>query len=186
MTNERYIDSYVIWLCGLIENDHQNLSTHSMLLATLFAKLFCPFIEEDTARSHDGLDLRHEFCVTSGVGVVAEPVLTRDLGPCNVLEMLIGLCLRCERDISGDPREELNPGKWFWLMMENIGLDIYRDDMFYPDAVDEILDQFLTRQYLHDGRGGLFHFKNPHLDSREMPIWAQLCTYINENPNLIG
>ena len=65
----------------------------------------------DRNRAMDGLKLRHED-KNAGYSV-----------NCSVLEMLIGMAIRCERDImhvngAGDRTIE-----WFWIMIGNLGLD---------------------------------------------------------------
>lgn len=204
MINRPHTTLYWQWLCNIIGLD--SIQTHSYLLGFLFSELFCAFCEDDYSRMQDAIDLRETFCLgEDDYSRMQEdidsrknfrlnnprerlyfPVFSANMGPANVLEVLVAFCIRIENDIACDPRNEPNPGKWFWIMMENLGLTQYDDNRFDEDIVREIVDQFLERHFMPDGRGGLFIFKNPSVDARELSLWEQLCAYINENPHLIS
>ena len=184
MINRPHTTLYWQWLCNIVGLD--SIKTHSYLLGFLFSELFCAFCEDDYSRVQDAIDLRETFCSNDPRERLYFPVFSENMGPANVLEVLVAFCIRIENDIACDPRNEPNPGKWFWIMMENLGLTQYDDNHFNEDVVREIVNQFLERYFMPDGHGGLFIFKNPAVDARELSLWEQLCAYINENPHLIS
>lgn len=101
---------------------------------------------------------------------------------CSVLEMLIGLSVRMERDITGEPGAE-DYGKWLRTMLINLGLVEKRGpiDLSFSE-IHEILDTFLDRKYGKRGEnGGLFPLKHCPFDSRETEIWSQMQAYLSEN-----
>lgn len=177
---------YWQWLSSIIGQNDKSIQTHSYVLGLLYSELFCAFCEDDHSRMQDALDLRESFCRDNPNERLYFPTFSANMGPVNVLEVLIALCIRVENDIACDPRCEPNPGKWFWIMIENLGLLDYSDDRYDDEIAQEIVGQFLERHYMPDGRGGIFIFKNPAVDARELSLWEQLCTYINENPHLIS
>ena len=133
----------------------------------------------DRNRAMDGLKLRHE---DKNVGYSVN---------CSVLEMLIGMAIRCESDImhvngAGDRTIE-----WFWIMIGNLGLDNpdlesdLHDEIAQKSAEDHIefvLDQFLNRKYDYYGKnGGLFELKYPRGDLRKADLWQQLNWWLVEN-----
>ena len=181
MINRPHTTLYWQWLCQIIGLD--SLETHSYLLGFLYSKLFCAFCEDDHCRIQDGLDLRRDFCENHQLKF---DLFSANLGPVNVLEVLVAFCLRIEIDITCDPRNEPDPGKWFWIMMQNLNLYEMDDSHYDEEKAEEILDQFLERHFMPDGRGGIFIFKNPAVNARELSLWEQLCTFLNENPHLIS
>lgn len=175
--------SYWNWLIGMTYDGKHRLEQYSKVFHHMFSQYFCAFMDDDISRSLDGVELRQRYSFDDQSLLEH---LDQSIGPCTILEMMLGLSFRCSNDILGDPREDPCYGKLFWIMMENLGLDHYSDDTYDQNSVQEILEQFIERRYLADGRGGLFIFQNPAIDARQLSIWAQMCDYINENPNLIG
>lgn len=74
--------------------------------------------------------------------------------------------------------------EWFWLMLYNLGINIYDDEHFTSKAAEDIEEKvytFLNRSYNYYGDGALFVVNNPYYDMRNAPIWEQLNWYLNEN-----
>lgn len=160
------VNRYFRWLVRKVDVDitsEPGLS-YLLLMRALFRKEFYWTIPFDEHRAMDGLAMREEFfgCET-------------DLGPCNVLEMLVALAMRCENDLLGDVGDRT--GEWFWDMIENLGLDVFVDSEFDPFAVDLILDRWLDRDYDKNGCGGLFYTDRTDQDMRDLEIWWQLQIY---------
>ena len=164
-------DIYYAWLLSFIETDESE--NYTELLELLYYRAYIWMVPQDANRAEDGIDLRARFEEETGVGL-------RHTDGCSVLEMLIALAIRCS-EIMGDPREEDQTWYWFWLMVSNLRLDIYTDEAFDDEKVEEILDIFMTNQYERDGTGGLFYVKNFHGDMRKLEIWYQMCHFLNEN-----
>lgn len=172
---------YYIWLCDLVNaNGPEHEGQYSLLLKTLHETEFVWSIANDDNRAIDGKELRERYADETGQELTERE---RDI-PCSVLEMLIALSFRCERDIMGEPGEDL-PDRWFWIMIKNLKLDICTDDCFDRIYVDQQIDLWLMRQYKRNGVGGLFPLLRPDRDQRKVEIWFQLCSYINENYSLV-
>ena len=70
----------------------------------------------------------------------------------------------------------------FWLMLGNIELNECSDFYEYdPNAVGEVLDRVIWRQYDPSGYGGLFPLSKPDKDQTRVELWYQLSAYILEN-----
>lgn len=181
MTKRELNSRYFNWMCQLVCTDKRNSRrlSYQKLLYFLHGIDFRYSIEMDGNREADGIDLRYRFGYENSYddAVIATYLDDR---PCSVLEMMIALAIRCEEDIMGDPDIGNRTGKWFWLMIQNLGLDDMSDDIFNADYVSQIIDRFLDRQYERDGKGGLFTVKHCKYDLREEEIWYQMCWYLDE------
>jgi hypothetical protein len=133
-------------------------------------------IISDANRAADGIELRYEFIVFAGEGVnnVASDERLGELlpKPCSVLEMLVALAIRIDRDIMGEPSIN-NTQFWFRSMLTNIGA--------YSDAIGLVRKRvmhWLNREY--DERGSMFRLQHPYRDQRKIGIWEQMSDYVNE------
>lgn len=149
--------------------------TYWSLLRHLYTKEFVWIIPNDDNRVEDGRDLRDEFIHQHKI--VPDPEW---MGlKCSILEMLIGLSRRAAFEATeGGPRD------WFWIFIKNLDL-IDLNDAKYNDSataveVDEILDQFVWRNYSPSGKGGLFPLKEADEDQRKVELWYQLAAYLLE------
>lgn len=71
-------------------------------------------------------------------------------------------------------------GQWFWGMITSLGLQGMNDSNFDMYKVNNILNTFLERKYLPNGRGGLFTLEHPDRDLRNVEIWYQMHRYLGE------
>lgn len=145
------------------------------MLGYLIKREFTWTIRNDGNRAADGLTLREQFEAEKGIDIQ---------GPCTVLEMLVALACRIERDIMFDPEKGDRTGVWFWTMIHNLKLDRYSDsalDTDSPQEIRRILDIFVDREYAMNGSGGLFPLRKPEHNQRRMEIWYQMSAYIIEN-----
>ena len=102
--------------------------------------------------------------------------------PCSVLEMLVALAFRMEKEYLMDwrPGTRDRTSERFWMLIDNLGTDDNWSTKI--DAkVQHYVEQFLDRDYRFDGAGGLFPLKNCHEDQRNIEIWSQMQAYIMEN-----
>lgn len=127
----------------------------------------------DSNRTKDGLNLRNRFARETNHPY--SDVALYLCGGCSVLEMLAALSIRCGEDIMGD-----DPSKWFWTMINNLGLIGMTDTYYDEEYVHEVIENMMNRRYGEDGKGGLFYVKNPRNDMRKVEIWYQMCWYIDE------
>lgn len=165
---------YFNYLTGQIS---MGVIRHQNLLAYLFDTPFTWSykIPTDANRAKDGMLLRDRYANETG-----DFLLYSDRSePCSVLEMLVALSIRIEEDIMAEPGDE-RPEKWFWEMIENLGLYSAKDKDYREDLVQGIVDTWLKRKYRDDGRGGLFPLKHPTKDQRLTSIWDQMNFYLNE------
>jgi hypothetical protein len=167
---------YFQWLYNQIggsKSENPN-RTYWRMLRTLYCKEFVWIVPNDDNRIADGKDLRYEFVDQSGLNDV-------DLGwiqlPCSMLELLIGLSRRLSFEAEGEPRD------WFWHMIENLRLLVYKDSKPWPEqSVHDILDRVIWRTYEPSGHGGIFPLSYAQEDQRKVELWYQMCAYILERP----
>lgn len=168
-------DDYFNWMYDLVcgKRFAKDIS-YKNLLSHLHRVEFRWSIPKDEGRAGDGIDLRYRFAYD----LVDDPV--KELGgPCTVLEMMVALAIRCEETIMDDPLIGDRTGQWFWGMINNLGLGAMTDDRYDEEAVDEIIDIFLDREYAPNGKGGLFKIRGCDEDLRDVEIWYQLCWYLD-------
>jgi hypothetical protein len=172
---DRINDRYFEWLCELI--DSKRFSRHvsyRKLLAHLHNIEFTWLVPHDDNRADDGIKLRRRFSLVNDDMTLQDYIQ----GPCSVLEMMVGLALRCEEWIMDDAQTGNRTGQWFWGMVHNLGLSPMTDSAFDRDHVDTVISTFLNREYEPDGRGGLFTVKHCKYDLRTVEIWCQLSWYL--------
>ena len=107
------------------------------------------------------------------------------LPKCTVFEMIAGLAYRCEHQIMRNLSYGDRSKKWFYEMLENLGLMDFDNkswDSESEDQVFNIVHDFLYRKYRVDGSGGgLFPIKRRSLNQKTEEIWVQCMAYLNEN-----
>lgn len=168
MTSPSNEIAYLNWLYQKLGRDGPNEKEYGNLCYWLYHQNFYSILPNDDNREMDGLKLREEF----GIQIDVE---------CSMLEMLIALAQRLDYIVYNQNYGN-RVGKWFWMMIENLGFDPV-------DISDErnngrnygILRRFLERRYNHSGRGGLFPLKRPVKDQRNVEIWYQMMDYISQN-----
>lgn len=171
-TREETVIEYFEWLLEKVDFDNDHCG-YEELLRYLHSVEFTSRIPKDENRVIDGLNLRDEFMCDRNIDGYIE-------GPCSVLEMLVAFSIRIEMDITGDPGND-DLSRWFWVMLDNLGLLKYDDRHFDEEEVEEIVNIFLERKYSRDGRGGLFPLFHPKTNQRETELWYQMQRYLTEH-----
>lgn len=169
---------YFSWICSIVCRKHKNFQR---LMAVLYDTDFVYILPMDANRAADGVDLRYRFGTErSYPKSVIESRL--DIRECSVLEMMVALAIRCEEHIMSDPDIGNRTEKWFWNMVESLGLGFMTDDGFDERHIKKVLNRFLKREYKRDGEGGLFRLKrsSQKTDLRNVEIWYQMMSYLNE------
>lgn len=164
-------DLYLTWLYSRVGDVKvRNKSrTYWSLLTQLYSKKFVWLIPNDDNRVQDGLDLRQEFLVDTGLDYDAHWVGS----DCSFLEMMIALSRRLAFEGEG------HPPVWFWHLIRNLGLHEFTDrSMYNHSEVDERIDIVIWRLYEPNGRGGLFPLRRSNHDQREVEIWYQMNEYL--------
>ena len=174
---DKRIDKYFKWLCDRVSTfrAHDPVKTHGKLLYYLFGQPFFWVIDLDSNRAGDGLSLRYDYAIECDKGF--DEYYMRY---CSVLEMMVGVSLRCERDFTGDLERGYAVDKWFWKMIDNMGLMSYTDEAYLESDVIKIVEAMMYREYEPNGKGGLFIIKEPGADIRDLEIWKQMNWYISE------
>jgi len=173
--NEPIEEVYFNWLYSKVAR--VDVPTPSLTYYTLIRALhsveFVWVVQGDENRAADGLDIRHEF--------LAQAHLPQDshwLGiPCSVFEMMLALARRAEF------QTDITAKEWFWIFVVNLFGHDDLSDAAHPNvkSINDILDQFLWRTYLHDGRGGMFPLSRTNYDQRKVEIWYQFNEYLVDN-----
>ena len=179
MLKDTINDEYFEWLFDLVcDGRFSKETSYRKLLMFLHNTPFRYSILRDENRAHDGIDLRRRFSLLqSHDGEYFAEYLD---GPCSVLEMMIGLAIRCEEAFMDDTKYGNRTAQWFWEMVNNLGLGSMTDSRYDRQRVDDVIFRFLHRGYDRDGRGGLFRVRNCNQDMRDVEIFYQLCYYLDE------
>lgn len=132
----------------------------------------------DINRIDDGLYQRRYFFRSKGlVGADFEAL-------CSVFEMLCALSCRMSSDYLGyDVDGYENIDIIFMFFIKNLGLDRYDGELDPSDIaeIDEILDDFMDRNYDDDGVGSLFCIGRSVRGYKNMEIWEQMNVFLMKN-----
>lgn len=170
---------YFLWMVDLVcDKRYTKGLTWKNLLTFLNRVEFTYTMEMDSNRAKDGEQLRYRFGFDKQVpyGVVHSML---DCRSCSMLEMMVALSLRCEEHIMADPENGNQTGKWFFEMVESLGLGGMDDSSFDSQYANECVQRFMCRQFRRDGQGGLFTVPDSIRDMRALDIWYQMMTYLN-------
>lgn len=169
---------YLDWLSDMIDLYSADRYMYTDLIKYLYSVEFHYSILLDRNRCKDATAILYcKYMNEIGVDYNLETVYDRE---CSVLEVLIALSFRCERDIMGEPGS-YEDDKWFWIMIENLGLLDYDNDSFNEDDVNYILQIWMNREFAYDGNGGIFPINRAKRDQRKLEIWDQMADYLDEN-----
>ena len=157
---------YYIWLRELVGVRRK----YKTLLKHLDRIPYTWMFTLDMNRAAGGTNLRREYAWDTSTN--EEDVR---VGPCTVLEMLIGVATHME-DQTGRATSDC-----FWMLIENISLDKYDDNNYDPRGVERIIKAWLNHDYDANGAGSIFPLKNYPGDCRNLDIWSQMNAWISEN-----
>ena len=178
---DSFKDLYFEWLCGLIyDNKLSESYSCKKLLYHLHDIEFTYMLPRDRNRAEDGIELRYRFVVSEEYQDMCDDILYELSGPCSVLEMMIGLAIRCEDQFMDDPSIGDRTSQWFWGMVVNLGLGSIFDFRYDRRFVEDVIAKFLRREYEPDGSGGLFTIRHCGRDLRSVEIWKQMCWYLDK------
>lgn len=167
-------ESYFHWLYSQVADPEiaDPSLTYWKVFRVLFTKEFLWFIPNDENRAEDGKALRSEFIQAANIDEVDGNWM--DLG-CSMLELMVGLSRRLSFEADGKPHY------WFWILMQNLGLDQYCDRArLFKKKIDEVLNRVINRWYEPSGRGGFFPLEHYDEDQRQVELWYQLSAYVLE------
>ncbi|MCB7553058.1 hypothetical protein LI033_00775 [bacterium TM223] len=170
------IDEYFEWLFKIVTNDKSR--RYRELCEFLFSKDFYYTNEYDANRVGDGLNLRERFIDEHRMSIMDMQALRGF--KCSVLEMMIGLVLRCDETIMRDASHGDRTSLWFYKMICSLHLDMMDDEHFDEDYCNVAIERMLNRQYLSNGDGGLFTVRKQNVDMRKEEYWYQAMIFFNE------
>ena len=168
-------DEYYRYLCGQLNGS--KYKKYSELISLLYNITFMDISGLDRNRVADAKNMYKAYFESE------DAVPDEDRCQPSVFEVLLALSIRCEQDIMGVPGSDEND-KWFWIMLDNLGLLDFENKKINRISVLEIrriVDIFLRREYEFDGLGGILPLKNAENDQRKVELWYQLSSYLNEN-----
>lgn len=181
MTQELLLNEFFDWLYSLVfDKKYFKETSYRKLLWRLFDTEFIYILDMDANRADDGVNLRYRFAYENHY--LDEAMITEylDDGPCSVLEMMTALALRIEEETMSNAAAGNRTGKWFWDMIVSLGLESM-DDIDYDEMyTDDVIEQFLYREYDSNGNGSLFTIDKPCDDLRTIEIWYQMLWYLDE------
>jgi len=169
--NEPIENEYFNWLFAK-SYDRDNPRMYVDLIKILHSTEFIWVVPGDKHRCDDGIELRTDFFRETRT----EPDEALMSQPCSVLEVLIAFARRANFQTS-----HMSLRKWFWIFMENLLLDQYRQVTLTDlPKINDILNRFIWRLYDSHGFGGLFPLSHTIHDQRKVEIWYQFCEYLEE------
>ena len=157
---------YYIWLRELTGNRRD----YEKLIKQLDEIRYKWIFALDENRAAGGVNLRREFAYATST--MEEDVR---VGPCTVLEMLIGVASHMQDQLCCDIET------WFWTLIENLTLDQFDDYHYDSRGVEFIVMTWLNHKYCENGVGSIFPLEHYSGDCRNIDIWSQMNAWINEN-----
>ena len=161
-----YHSEYYIWLRGLTGDNPNYQSLICQLDTTPYKWAFV--LDENRAAGGKNLRAKYAFETSTNEEDVR-------VGPCSVLEMLIGVASHMQDILNYDI------SKWFWTLIRNLGLDVFPDYAYDSSSVGFIIERWLSRNYRSDGVGSIFPLRDYPGDCRNLDVWSQMNAWINEN-----
>lgn len=177
MDTKQVSAGYYQWLLGFVAPEKFGRSGYGKVLRQLYSIDFEYSILNDYNRILDGLNLRKMFA--EEIGEDADSIgLDR---PCSVLEVMISLSRRIAEDILWEPENIGMTGKWFWKMIDNLGLNRFSGGRYDKDACFSIVSTWIERDFSYSGKGSPFPLKRPKGDQRKIELGQQMTNYLSEN-----
>ena len=179
--------SYFQWLCDLVRCDQDDKSYYN-LLGMLYDTPFEVKIDNDSNRAVDGNEFKGAY-ILDIYGTEAPKDADLYFRPeqnCSILEMIMGISKRMAFELAEDESEDCDFYKYFWEIIENLGLKQYDDDQFGDSLarckieIREILNKLNERKYKKSGERGMFPLYRPQKNQKKVEIWYQMQAYINE------
>lgn len=171
-------ETYFNWMRKIIKDASPVPYHHDCILRHLHETPFTWNNAMDECRATDGIDLRFEYGYHVGL---SDEYVEKNINftKCSILEMMFALALRVETNTMTNDKFGDRTGVWVWVMLANLGFDSCTDDIYDPEIVNEMIENFLRGEVGHDGEGGMFYVENCPRDMSKMDIWYQCMTYLS-------
>ena len=167
---------YYEWLIEKI--NCRKAEDYTMLLRDLHNIPFTWSVPMDRNRALDGIELRQRYLDDEHISPYHYSEEELMEFPCSCLEMLIAMAERFCLDVVGEHFKATK--EYFWLMIENLGLDRCTDNNYDHEFVKNHAENMIFRKYDYSGDGGLFPLNYPTRDQRKVELWYQLCEWFEE------
>lgn len=188
---EEYRDQYLKWLLNLAGLER---SDGILLFSFLLDMTYYWQNDYDQARAGDGRYLRYYYVDKDGIqeaidnfghpyaDIVDEFVRS---WPVSVIEVLLAMAIRLDKEYEYCASEGDRASLWFWIMCENLGLDLYlvsNADFNINDAKMKVI-KWMDGDYDKNGKGSPMALPDGlecDKDYREMSFWEQVtywCRY---------
>jgi hypothetical protein len=115
----------------------------------------------------DSIDTRQMDQVALGQWAMSTP---------SVLEVMIGMAHRWCFYFGGP-----SVAYYFTKMFNNLGLPLFRGNPEEQMMIRGIIDRWLSRTFEENGVGSPFPVTAPHVDQRQVDMWAQMNAYSVEH-----
>lgn len=169
-------EDYFDWLYSLVMGRDDSYTVLCEFLDSIEFSYIHPM---DGNRYEDGINMRYRYSFDTGI---PKSAIARELDnqPCSVFEMMVALAVRIEEDMMETVEDGDRTGIWFKDMIKSLTLDDMTNRKFDEERAGKVVDSFLLRRYLRNGRGGLFTIQDPPDDLRKVEIWYQAMWYLND------
>lgn len=179
MKHDRNVEErYFLHLCRTVGIETERPASNLIELAKqLHQTPFAWVIPNDVNRVEDAFEFRDEFLNTR----VVQPDPEWTGMDASVLEVLTALAIRCSY------QSDKPVGDWFMIFMDNLGiLELVNQPLYFTYNVDDILANWMYRNYQPNGVGGLFPLRYTKLDQRTVELWNQMSEYLIEDMETTG
>ena len=169
-------NAYRLWLNNKINSPAHPIVAYSQVLSALFRAPFVPSYPGDENRIGDIRELRSSFSNEVKLSNI-EYLEIQEMQPM-MLELMVTMATR----INNFASEDDDISKYFWDMMESLGLKNMDDSKFNYSDVQKRIDIFTNRKYEANGKGGLFWIKKFNDSGYNAPmvdLWTQSQAYLN-------
>ena len=168
--------AYRLWLNNKINASGRSLAPYTQIMAFLYRAEFIPAFPGDENRIGDIRVLRAEFADSMKLENT-DYLEIQHMEP-SLLELMISMASRINTYMSEDD----DISKYFWDMMESLGLTKMDDSNFNYSDASKCIDIFNERTYQKNGKGGLFwvkRFNDSGYDATKLDLWTQSQAYLN-------
>lgn len=167
---------YLRWLLEQI--DAKKAKKYTSLMLHLFREPFAESakVPRDVNRCKDGIALRKYF-INDRPGMGDQQLEAIKYEDCSWLEMLVALSRKIDDQMMFDMNLGNRTPQWFWLIIEQMDLNIYDEKHYIYIEVKEKLRDFELRNYKNNGKNGIFKCLK---DVTKVEIWYQMMEFFNE------
>lgn len=175
---------YFEWLCRIVGVEDPppqfGSETHRFLCDVLHQIQFYAVVHNDENRIIDARDLRDHFLEQEDyAGFFTGDILF----PISVFEVLVALCIRCEKTIHNDDFGD-RTAFWFHSILENADFLRFSDERWEVGAsklIEREMYYILEHLYKRNGTGSFFPLRRTRKDQRQQELWFQMVSWLNEN-----